>query len=456
MGFEEGLAFDWEQFRKAVASTEAAALRHVFAAERAARKVPGLDEEKAANVQRVGVVGAGTMGTGIAIACADTGFAVTIADRSEEMLERARAKISETYERQVKKGRLSRTEADARCKRVGFAVGLDALSDSDLVIEAAFEDMEVKCGIFTELARITASGTTLATNTSYLDVEVIAKSAGGRSEDVLGLHFFSPANIMPLLEIVRAETTGDGALAAGVEIGKRLRKTAIVSRVCPGFIANRTFEKYTREAEFLLKEGASPAQVDEALTAFGMPMGPFAARDLAGLDIGWARRKSQAAQRNPTMRYSRVGDLICEKGWFGQKTGKGFYLYEAGSRGPAPNPAVEKIIRRTAEEDGIERREIDDDEIVQRCLFQVVNESALLLDEGIAARTSDVDLAWIAGYGFPRWRGGPLFWASGLGLDSVLEGIRAFGTAHDDWVPAPLLVRLAKAGRSFAEMKASA
>lgn len=452
--FTEGAAFERERFHKAVGSPHAAALRHVFAAERAARKVPGLDPACAVRVARVGIVGAGTMGTGIAMACANAGLDVMVSDRGEEMLDRARTRVSETYAGQARKGRIDDAEAGRRRDRIGFGVGAEVLSGCDLVIEAAFEDMDVKRAIFADLARLTKRGTVLATNTSYLDIDRIAEAAGDRRADVVGLHFFSPANIMPLLEVVRAEATSDAALATAVETGKRLRKTAIVARVCPGFIANRTFEKYTREAEFLLQEGATPEQVDAALVAFGMPMGPFAVRDLAGLDIGWARRKSVAHERDPALRYSRVGDLICERGWFGQKTGKGFYVYDEGSRNRRPNPDVAEIIRQTAAEDGIAQREITDAEIVERCFYQVVNEAARILDEGIALRASDIDLAWIAGYGFPRWRGGVLYWAEGFGLDAVLERVRHFDASHDYWTPAPLLERLAEAGESFATVAA--
>jgi 3-hydroxyacyl-CoA dehydrogenase len=313
--------------------------------------------------------------------------------------------------------------------------------------------MDIKRAIFAELAEATRKGAILATNTSYLDLDKIAEAAGERAEDVVGLHFFSPANIMPLLEIVRGAKTGEAALATAVETGKRLGKTGVVSGVCPGFIANRTFEKYTREAEFLLQEGATPAQVDSALVAFGMPMGPFAVRDLAGLDIGWARRKSVAHLRNPQERYSRIGDELCERGCFGQKTGRGFYLYEKGSRTPSPNPDLEDIIRGTGDAAGIKRREISDEEIVERCFYQVINEAARVLEEGIALRSSDIDLAWIAGYGFPRWRGGPLFWSSQIGLDRILARVRHFDTEHDFWSPARLLIRMAQQGKTFSDFQ---
>lgn len=449
----EGLAFEREKFLECVASPQAAALRHVFGAEHAARKVPGLQADAAQPVKAIGVVGAGTMGIGITIACANAGYAVRVTDRSADMLDKARARISATYEGQVSKGRLKPEEANARIGRITFAEGLTSLAEVDLVIEAAFEDMGVKRAIFGELAQVTREGTILASNTSYLDLDEIAAAAGQRESDVAGLHFFSPANIMPLLEIVRGNKTSDTALATAVETGQRLGKTAIVSGVCPGFIANRTFEKYTRETEFLLQEGATPSQVDQALVKFGMPMGPFAVRDLAGLDIGWARRKSVAHLRNPQERYSSVGDQICERGWFGQKTGRGFYIYEEGSRTPKPNPEVEDIIRASGEAAGIQRRDLSDEEIVERCIFQVVNEAARVLEEGIALRSGDVDLAWIAGYGFPKWRGGPLFWASQIGLDRVLERIRAFDAAFDFWTPAPLLVQLTEAGAGFGDFK---
>ena len=450
--FAQALAFERARFDDCVASEEAAALRHVFFAERQKDKLPGIDRTTPRrDLVSAAVVGAGTMGAGIAMCFANAGLPVRLIERDEAALQRGLDRIAETYAGLVKRGRLAEAEAGARRDRIAGALTLDAVAEADIVIEAVFEDLVVKRQVFQVLADAAKPGAILASNTSYLDVDRIAAAAGARAEDVLGLHFFSPANIMPLLEIVRGQKTSPEVLATALDLGKHLGKVGIVAGVCHGFIANRMFATYLREAEFLLGEGATPGQVDEALVDFGFPMGPFAVRDLAGLDIGWANRQATAHLRKPGERYSRIGDIICEEGWFGQKTGKGFYLYEAGSRAPLPNPAVEKIIARTAAEDGIARREIGEEEIIERCLYACVNEGAKILEEGIALRASDIDLVWINGYGFPRWRGGPMFWAGGRGLAGVLETLRGFDAVHDFWSPAPLLTRLAEAGKSFVD-----
>jgi len=447
--FSEGLARERALYLECVASDQAAAMRHVFFAERRAQKghVPqGTDVRE---VKHVGVVGAGTMGVGIALSLLASGFRVHIRERSEDAITAGRKRILGDIERQVQKGRLGKGDAGAIIDRFTMGTNGADFAECDLVVEAAFEDIDVKREIFAELAEITQPGSLLATNTSYLDVDVIAVAAGARASDVLGLHFFSPAQIMPLLEIVRGRETSDVALATALHLAKSLGKTGIVSGVCHGFIANRTFEKYLREAEFLLGEGATPTQVDTVLTQFGLPMGPFAVRDLAGLDIGWAKRKATAHLRDPELRYSTIGDLICERGWYGQKTGRGFYRYVDGARKGVEDPEVLDLIASVNAETGIQQREVTDIEIIDRCLLSVVNEGAKILEEGIARTAADIDLAWIHGYGFPRWRGGPMYWADTLGLDKVLDRIRAFDVENDYWEPSQLLVRLAEGGETF-------
>ena len=452
MPLTEGLAIERAAFLRCVTSAQARAMRHLFFSERRALKGHvGAGVKAHATVQSVGIVGAGTMGTGIALAFLMKGFDVHVTERTQDVLDAGLARIKNTVQSSINKGRVSAAAAEAILGRLTFSVGLDGLRASDVIVEAAFEDMGVKASVFRELAELAKPDAVLATNTSYLDVNEIAKAAGPRASDVLGLHFFSPANIMPLLEIVRGAQTSDMALATAIALSGQLGKTSVVSGVCHGFIANRSFAAYTREAEFLLQEGATPAQVDAALVTFGMPMGPFAVRDLAGLDIGWAKRKSTAHLRNPSERYSKVGDLICERGWFGQKTGRGFYLYPDGARKGQPDPEVQAIIDASAKAAGITPRNITDEEIVERCLFAVVNEGAQIIDEGIARRASDVDVAWVNGYGFPRWRGGPMHWAGELGLQTVLKQIETFDKYHDFWCPADLLIRLAQAGQSFAD-----
>ncbi len=448
--FDEGLAFERKLFLECVASDEAAALRHVFFAERQAKKVPGIDKSvEARPLATAAVLGAGTMGGGIALCFANAGIPVTVIERDEAALERGMKRIADTIDGQATKGRITAVEAEHRKSLLSSGIGLEAAAAADIVVEAVFEDMDVKKSIFADLAKITKPGSVLATNTSYLDVNEIAAAAEGRESDVLGMHFFSPANIMRLLEVVRAEKTADDVLTTGLALGARLGKTAVVAGVGHGFIGNRMFQQYNREAEFLLQEGASCAQVDGALTGFGMAMGSFAVRDLAGLDIGWANRKATAHLRPEGARYSTVGDVICEKGWFGQKTGKGFYVYEG--RKPSPNPDLEAIIAETAREAGIIPGSVTDKMIAQRCFYALVNEGAKILEEGIALRAGDIDLTFINGYGFPRWRGGPMHWADRIGLPQVLAAIRWFDTKHDFWTPAPLLEKLARANKTFAD-----
>ncbi|HAE03948.1 MAG TPA: 3-hydroxyacyl-CoA dehydrogenase [Rhodospirillaceae bacterium] len=441
--FPEGSKKEREIFQACVASEEAAALRHMFFAERAATKIADIDPKTPSRtVKTVAVIGAGTMGGGIAIALLDAGYQVMLLERAQQALDAGCARIDKNYQDQVAKGRLKEAQRDARLAALKPVTDIEELAAADLVIEAVFEDLAVKREIFATLARVTKPGTILATNTSYIDVNEIATAAGDRVSDVLGMHFFSPANIMKLLEIVRAEKASPEALTTALAVGKKLGKTPVVAGVCDGFIGNRIYNVYRREAIFLMEEGASPMQVDRALTNFGMALGPFAVMDLAGLDIAWAQRKATAHLRDPNKRYCTLPDRLCEMGRFGQKTGRGFYLYEAGNRKPVPDPNVEALAEDTAKESGITRREITDQEIVERCLYALVNESCALLHEGIAQRASDVDVVFCNGYGFPRQLGGPMFWAERIGFDTVLAKVTEFSQTHDFWEPSVGLKKL--------------
>ncbi len=448
--FDEGFAYERKRFLECVTADEAVALRHVFFAERQARKVPGIATDIVDRpVDKAAVLGAGTMGSGIAMCFANAGIPVTMIERDAEALQRGLDRVAATYVGQASKGRMDEATAAAHTALVSGELNLEAAGDADVIVEAVFEDMDVKKSVFADLAKIAKPGAVLATNTSYLNVDAIAAAAAGRETDVLGLHFFSPANIMKLLEVVRAAKTADDVLVTGLKLGQRLGKTAIVSGVCHGFIGNRMFSQYNREADFLLQEGATVDQVDKALYDFGMAMGSFSVRDLAGLDIGWAMRKSTAHLRKPEVRYSTVCDEICERGWYGQKTGKGFYVYEDGKK--TVNPDVQAIVDETGKAAGIVPGNVTDEQIVERCIYALVNEGAKILDEGIALRASDIDLVFINGYGFPRWRGGPMHYADTVGLEKVLSTIRSFDEDHDFWTPAPLLERLAAEGKSFAD-----
>ena len=450
---DQGLKREREIFQDCVTSDEAKAMRAIFFAERQAARLKG-DEAKVEprQVETVSVLGSGTMGTGITIAFLDGGFPVTLLDTNEEALARAKDRIAKTYDGSIAKGRISEAQKEARLGALTTVTSLADAAEADMVVEAVFEEMDVKKSIFTELGKLTSPGTILASNTSYLNIDEIASVTGGREADVLGMHFFSPANIMKLLEIVRADKTDPAVLQAALAIGKKLSKISVVAGVCHGFIANRTLEGYMREAQFLLEEGATPSQVDGALTKFGMAMGPLAVADLAGLDISWAKRKAAASTRDPNIRYSAISDRLCENGWFDQKTGRGYYVYDPDTRRPTPNPDVDEIIASEAKVSNIERREITDEEIIERCFYTVVNEGARVLAEGIAQRASDIDVAWVNGYGYPRHRGGPMHWADNLGAAKILGRIEEFHARHDFWEPAPLLRQLADENKTFASL----
>lgn len=443
----EGMAREREVFLELRSSEQSAALRHAFFAEREVMRVPGLESTKPREVQKVGIVGAGTMGSGIAVAFADAGFDVKVVETNEQALAAGRARISDTYERQVSSGRLTPAARDERLQLISYAVGTTSLSDRDLVIEAVFEDLDVKRSLFRDLDAILAPGTVLATNTSYLDVNLIA-DATSRPADVVGLHFFSPANVMKLLEVVKADKTAPDVLATSLAIAKRLRKIPVVCGVCDGFVGNRILSRYRQQAEYLLEEGALPQDVDAAMEAYGFPMGPFAVSDLAGLDIAWARRKRLAPTRDPRERYVDVADRLCEAGRFGRKTGAGWYRYDGGKR--EPDPFVTKLIEEASERRGMTRRPIPADEIQARLHAAMVNEACKILDEHIVERPLDVDVVMMHGYGYPAWRGGPLFEADRIGLKAILDIVNE-RARHDGpgWESAAGLISRAASGSRF-------
>jgi 3-hydroxyacyl-CoA dehydrogenase len=446
--FDQGIRRERELFMECAQSPTSAALIHVFFAERQTGKVAGLAENTpVTKILRCAVLGAGTMGVGIALALADGGFEVKLFDNLPESLQRGLAQVDRHYRDLANRGRLGETEASARIARIAAGQPED-LSTVDLVIEAVFEDMALKKQVFADLDRRCKPEAILASNTSTLNIDEIA-SATTRPGQVLGLHFFSPANIMRLLEIVRGAATADGVLATAIAFARKLGKVGVVCGVCDGFIGNRMLEGYGREAALLLLEGASPTQIDAAITGFGFAMGPFAMSDLAGIDVGYRVRQQRGAKAGEEKIYA-VGDRLYAMGRYGQKTGAGFYRYEPGKRTPMPDPEVDAIVAEVAARHGVARRTIDAEEIVERCVLPLINEGARILEEGIAARASDIDLVWIYGYGFPAWRGGPMHYANTLGTASVLHTLRKHGRPDDHyWQPAPLLERLAADNRRF-------
>jgi 3-hydroxyacyl-CoA dehydrogenase len=437
--FDDALAAERALFVKLVASDQSRAQRHLFFAEREAAKVSGKDIVKR-TIARVGVIGAGTMGGGIAMAFANGGYPVTLLETSQEALQRGLATIDKNYAVSVTRGSLSEDAKRQRLAQFKGSTDYADLADCDLIIEAVFEDMAVKKEVFGKLEAVAKPGAILATNTSYLDINEIAASTA-RPQDVLGLHFFSPANVMKLLEIVRAGKTAPDALATVVDLARRIGKVAVVVGVCHGFVGNRMLAARGSESEALLLEGATPRQIDQAFTDFGWPMGPFQMGDLAGLDIGWRNRKARGQT-------AVIADTLCEQGRFGQKTGRGFYLYEAGARTPVPDPEVEALIRVKAAEKGIAPRAIDAEEIIERTLYPMINEGAKILEEKIAARASDIDVVWVNGYGFPIGKGGPMFWAGLEGAAKIVERLEHWHqrTGRDVFKPAPLLKRMVETG----------
>ncbi|GLS34199.1 3-hydroxyacyl-CoA dehydrogenase [Mesorhizobium albiziae] len=449
--FDEALASERDFFVKLVSGDQSRAQRHLFFAEREAAKVAGVGKDIAPReIRRAGVIGAGTMGGGIAMSFANGGIPVTLLEMNREALDRGIATIEKNYAISVSRG--SMTE-EAKARRMAlFSTTTDYadLADCDIVVEAVFEDMSVKQDVFGKLDAAAKPGTILASNTSYLDVDQIAAFTG-RPQDVVGTHFFSPANVMKLLEIVRGRKTAPDVLATLLSLSKRIGKVPVVVGVCPGFVGNRMLGARSDETENLLLEGAAPNQVDKAFTDFGWPMGPFQMYDLAGLDIGWRNRKA-------TGKAAVISDPLCEQGRFGQKTGRGFYLYENGSRTPTPDPDVERLIADKARERGIERRDISAEEITERTLYPMINEGAKILEEGIAARASDIDIVWVNGYGFPIGKGGPMFFAELEGIKKIVERLEYWHgrTGKDAFKPAALLKKLAASGGSFSEKTAQA
>jgi 3-hydroxyacyl-CoA dehydrogenase len=443
---DDGIRKERELFEECRVSPVSRALVYSFFAEREAGKTFGVPAGTSPrSVNQVAIIGAGTMGGGIALTSLKAGFETILIDTSEAALERGLNRIRETYEASISKGRISREKADAELAMLHPGLGLERIADADLIIEAAFERMDIKLDIFRELDRLAKPGAVLATNTSMLDVNRIA-AATKRPEDVVGLHFFSPANVMRLLEVVRGARTSAQTLVTAQAVAKRIGKIAVTVGVCDGFVGNRMIEPYFREAEFLAVEGATPAEIDQALTDFGFAMGPFAMSDMAGIDVRWDVQKRRAEQRLPNIRYSNLIEMLGQAGQFGQKGGAGFYRYAPGSRVPLVNPAVGEFILMEAARQGVQRRVISPEEIVQRCLYALVNEGANILEEGIVARAGDIDVIYVNGYGFPAFRGGPMYWADSIGLPKVLADIerlqKKFGP---HWQPSGLLRRLAAA-----------
>jgi 3-hydroxyacyl-CoA dehydrogenase len=448
--FDEGRKFERERFMVLVEGNESKAMRHMFFAERQTTKIPDVPEDTPVrDIRTAAVIGAGTMGGGIAMNFANAGIPVSITDTTQEAVDKGVARIKANYAATVSKGRLKQEEMDKRMALIKPTARLEDAKDADIVIEAVFERMDVKKDMFTKLDAIMKPGAILATNTSTLDVNEIA-NVTRRPQDVIGTHFFSPANVMRLLEVVRGAKTAKDVLATTMKLGKTIKKVPVVSGVCDGFIGNRMVEKYGQQSLFLLDEGCSPEQVDAAAYKWGMAMGPLAMGDMAGLDIGWEIRKRRYVER-PNFIYSRIGDKVAELGRYGQKTGKGWYKYNLPDRKPIPDPDVEKIISDYRKEKNIQTRQISDEEIVERLIYALVNEAAYILEEGIALRASDIDMVYLTGYGFPPYRGGPMFYADTVGLPKVLASIEKFSKGYmgEVWKPAPLLVKLAKEGRKF-------
>jgi 3-hydroxyacyl-CoA dehydrogenase len=448
--FQEGLARELERFHRLRATPQSQGLRHAFQAEREAAKVRGLAPDvKPRTVASTAVIGGGTMGTGIAMSLANAGLPVTLVERDPAALERALATVRKTYEDSQRRGRLAADEAARRVALVSGALTYDALREADLIIEAVFEDMAVKRQVFEQLDAVAKPGAVLATNTSMLDVDEIATFTR-RPQDVLGLHFFSPAHVMALVEVVRGAQTAPDVLASAMALARRLAKTAVVSGVCEGFIGNRMLQPYLVQASLLLEEGALPQQVDRAIERWGMAMGPFRMCDMAGNDLG-AKIRAQVIERHPEVPYSELVQAIADMGRVGQKAGRGWYDHVPGQRAPVPSQEVQAMIEAHSRRLGLVRRRIDDEEIVERLLLALVNEGAHLLEEGIAQRASDIDVVFLAGYGFPRWRGGPMFAAEQRGLEDVVAAMQRLGASGPAyqrraqvWRPAPLLSRAAE------------
>jgi 3-hydroxyacyl-CoA dehydrogenase len=449
--FDEGIKVEAAGFAELLGGTASKALRHVFFATRAAAKVPDVPSSTATRpIRSVAVIGAGTMGGGIAMNFANAGVRVTVLETAPAALDKGLGVVKKNYESTLKKGRLTRKQFEERLALITGTLSYDDIADADLVIEAVFEDLDVKKQVFETLDRKARVGAILASNTSTLDLNQIA-AVTHRPQDVVGLHFFSPANVTKLLEIVRGSKTAKDVLATALAVAKQIKKIGVVAGVCDGFIGNRMLNAYFRQMDFLLDVGALPQQIDRALENFGFAMGPYRVSDLAGNDIGWAIRKRLYAEY-PDRPFSRIADRICELGRFGQKSGAGWYDYKPGERAAVPSETVTQIVLAESERLGLKRRKVSDEEIVARALYSLINEGARILEEGVAARSSDIDIVYIAGYGFPDFRGGPMFYADTVGLANILRAMRGFAKGYrpDAWEPAPLLQRLAAENRGFA------
>jgi len=449
--FETGLAMERAGFKHLVATDQARALRYAFFAERAAAKVPELSA-KPRDISRVGVVGGGLMGAGIAYTCLLAGLPVVLVERNSEALEAGQGRIKALFDGGVARGRISEELATKQFGHLVFSTDMSALSQADLVIEAVFEEESVKQDVFQALDQVMRPGAILATNTSYLDIDKLAATIS-RPEDVIGFHFFSPAHIMRLLEVVVGARTSEDVTATGFALAKRLGKIPVRAGVCDGFIGNRVLSAYRQAADYMLEDGASPYEIDAAMREYGFALGPYQVTDMAGLQISWARRKRLAPTRDPEERYVRIGDILCEMGRFGQKTGQGFYRYEAGNRRGLEDPDVLELIATEREHKGISPRSFTPEEIQARCIDAMSNEGARLLGENIALRPSDIDVVMLHGYGFPRWRGGPMLAADMKGLLMMNNALKHRADEEDKfWRPAELLVELVRDGKHFGDL----
>jgi 3-hydroxyacyl-CoA dehydrogenase len=449
--FEEGCAREAELFKECLFSDQSKSMIHVFFGEREVAKIPDLSKgTEVFEIKKAAVIGAGTMGGGIAMNYANAGIPVIVREVTQEALDRGMATIRKNYENSVKKGRFTQEVMSERMALITPQLGYDGFEEADIITEAVFEGMELKKQVFGELDRLAKPGAILASNTSTLNIDEIA-SATSRPEFVIGHHYFSPANVMRLLEIVRGKATSKEVIATSMALSKRLKKVGVLVGNCYGFVGNRMLHQYGREAQFLVEEGAEPQDVDGALYKFGMAMGPLAVGDLAGLDVGWRIRKEHSHLQKPGVRYPKVADRLCEMGRYGQKTGAGWYKYDE-NRSRIPDPEVDALIEQVAAEQGIKRRKVSEEEIIERTQYALINEGAKILEEGIALRAVDIDIIYINGYGYPAWRGGPMWYADTVGLMKVYERVKQFHEEHGElWEPAPLLKRLAESGKTFAD-----
>ncbi len=449
--FDEGLKKERELFIDCMNSPQSKGLIHAFFSERKCAKFPESKTE-ARKLETVGVIGGGTMGSGITIAALDAGFEVTMVERDEDSIKRGQKNVEKVYNRHIEKGRMTEEQVSSVLKRYKPSTSFEDLSDVDMVIEAVFEEMSVKQGVFEKLDKVIKPGAVLASNTSYLDIDQLA-SKTNRPQDVIGLHFFSPANLMKLLEIVVPSKVSEDVVSTGIKLAKKMRKVPVRAGNCDGFIGNRILGSYGKVALFIMEDGATPYQIDEAIRDFGYPIGPFQMFDLAGGDIGWANRKRSAATRKKEDRYVHIPDRLCENGWFGQKTGRGYYLYEEGSRKGKQDPEVLKIIEEERSKKGIKPRSFTNEEVIERYLAAMINEASNVLYEEVATRPSDIDVVELYGYAFPRFRGGPMKYADMIGPEKVLKNILEF--AKEDpifWKPSPLLEKIVKEGKTFEDL----